>query len=760
MNTEGFIDFNREPDYNYVLQYIYESQPIREQYQVELYRVALAMHGKPWKNLYQEKMQANIKKIHDPDRKKMAEERCNNVPEGEDFSIAKAVNNCAAQMSSGVDSYEYEINDPYMVIDSDTEDLMSAMCSQDYADNKLGNFASVFSRDLQNAGIAAVYVSYDPVHDKNIVKRVNPKNTLFDTKYSATGVERFRGINMMISWQKLKKMVLDNPNEQVNLNIKAPDNSIVREPTDEEKKRGLKGISPFTDKQAKYHNRKIRSLNGLDIYVQDINRLAGSWGLTSGAGVDFWEFYHDLSNCYASNYYHSMATTPEGRTNTNYQGDDVELTIIFDMIRGIEFKVINRRYVISANANSYHRYVNFPTTNPVDGSLVNHLEEYRLGSPIIFQFECENTMDDASFPISPTMNVLNIHDKLCELRAKREHVVDILGILRVVSNGADADSISDLLNIEGVVLDDIQGDIANVQFNYDWTAIDTQIAYCEQQIKEYLHGYNEFDAIQMMGDRASAAESGMAQGAISQGLVVHQNAIMELYAAIARQCIGNRVVYSPEQSFPVVRHGVSSAVTTRQMAMNAIIRVRPKLAKAVHQSKLSTQAITALGTVMSTGLVNADGYAYLLEQALMETIPRSVIRGFINDQGPSQQEQQTAALEAQNMADMLAQNAQAYQADPVSYEIDNVMANNSPEEVDAIIGELSARSGQGGGEVSMEEMLGMDNGEVVDETAVQQTGAQANPLDMMSQEGGMTINGLGGMTPDMGSDLANSNSMV
>lgn len=760
MNTEGYIDFNREPDFNYVLQYIYESQPMREQYQLLLYRAALAMHGKPWKNLYEEKLRANIKKEHDPDLRKKIEEMCKDVPEGDDLTLAKSINNCAAQMSSGVDTYEYEINDPYMMIDDDTEDLMAAKCAQDYAESKLGNFASVFSKDLQVAGMAAVYISYDPVHNRNIVKRVNPKNTLVDTKYSSTGQERFRGINMMISWQKLKKMVMDNPNEEINLNIKAPDNSIVREPTADEKKNGRGGISPFIDKQAKYHNRKIRSLNGLDIYVQDINRLAGSWGLFEGAGVDFWEFYHDLTNCYASNYYKSMATTDEGRTNTNYQGDDVELTIIFDMIKGIEYKVINRRYVISANANSYHRYINFPSVNPVDGSTVDHLEEYHLGSPIIFQFEWENMMDDASYPISPVMNMLDTHDKLCELRAKREHVVDVLSILRVVSNAADAESIAHLLNIQGIVLDDIQGDINNVQFAYDWTAIDSQIAHYEQKIKEYLHGYSEFDAMQMMGDRASAAESGMAQGALAQGLAVHQNAIMELYAAIARQCIGNRVVYSPEQAFPVVSNGVKSSVTARQMALTATIRVQPKLAKTVHQRSLSTTALTMLGTVLNTGLVNEDGISFLMKTALMDVAPRSVVRSWVNEQGPSQQEQATAQLEAQNMANMLQQNAQAYQADPVSYEIDNVIANNSPEDVDAIIGELATQSGQGSEEMSMEQMLGMDNGEVVDDTMVQESGTQARPVDMFAQEGGMAVNGLEGMSSEMGAELANSNSVV
>lgn len=729
-NAEGYIDWDRKPDYNYVLQYLYESEIPRQQYQIMLYRTALARAGRPWKNLYREELLGNIKKMQDKERAKRLE-KCLDVPEGQDFTIAEAVRNRANQMSTGVDTYECEVNDPYGLADPATVDLLSAKCAQDYAESNLGVLAEVFSRDLSLAGVTAVRVHYDVAHDRNRIERINPKNIIWDTKYSSTGQERFRGYNMMISWQKLKKMVESNPNEQINLDISAPINNVVHE-----QEGGKNKFSVYVDKQAKYKNRKIRSLNGLDVYVQDINKLATAAGLQGLAGADTWEFFHDLRQCYSLGYYQSFATTPEGQTNSNYQGDDVELTVMFDMAKRVEYKIINRRYVISANGNSFHRLINFPATNPLDGSVVNRLSEFELDSPIKFQFERNDLRDESPMPISSVMDLLDIHDKLCALRAKREHVANILSILRITTNAADAQSLEETLNLMGVVIDDMQGDVSNLQFAYDWTPIDSQIAYYEQVIKGYLAGYSEFDAMQMMGDRASAAESGMAVGAVAQGLATHQNAIMELYADIARQCIGNRVVYSPKQEFGVVNEGNYSSLTIQQMALSVVKNVIPTAAKRIRERTTAANALQALSTMGER--ISEAGQAKLLELALMGLAPRRVIEQWIKPSGPDPQLVQLAEQEGANMAQALAQNAQMYQEDPASYEAQAVMQNNTPDQIDDIIGQYSSQVSP--------------DGQMIEKGSVE-------AIDMPMQDGAMVSN-ISGQTFESGSDLANPNGLL
>lgn len=733
-DDKGYIDWNH--DWNYPLQWLYESDMARQGYQCLLYRVALAMEGKPWKNLYQEELESNLKKLTDKSPNLQDKYKCIKVPEGRSLSLARAVKNRANQMSTGVDTYEYQVNDPYMIIDDETEDMLGAKCEQDYYENKLGVFASVFSRDLTTAGVTAVKVGYDPIHDKNKICRINPKNIIWDTKYSSTGRERFRGYNTMISWAKLKKMIEDDPNEEINLDIKAPDRSII----------GEKGVDKFVDKTAKYNNRKIRSLNGLDIYVDTMNKLAGSYDL-AGDLHDQQEFTHDLKSCYNLNWYRSFADLDDARTKSGYNGDDVELTVLYDMENHIEFKIINRRYVISANGVAFHRFINFPVTNPVDGSLSYHMEQFTLECPIKFQFEWQNNRDIAPYPTSPVINVLDLHDKLCAWRAKREHVAKILSILRVTTNAGDAETLRDQLNIMGIVLDDVQGDIGTVNFVYDWTAIDSEIAYLENEIKTYLSGYDEFDAMQMMGDRASAAESGMAIGAVAQGLATHQNAIMELYSDIARQCIANRVVYSSVSEFPVINHGNYSSLTIQQMALSAVINVKPKLAKKVQEKMIATNSLTLLGTFGQT--LSPEGQAFLTEQALMGTAPRKMIASFIQQQQADPAAVQAAQLEGQNMANILSQNEQAYMNDPMSYEADNVMQNNSPEDIDAIIGQMSA---QGGQSPAVEPATG-NLSEAGDFTSM------VDQLNMPQQEGAISTD-LPGLTSDSGSAMANPNSMI
>ena len=695
----------------------------------------MAKLGKPCKNLYQEELRSNLNKIDAVDRARY-EEFCTCVPDGVSFALKKAVDNRANQMSSGVDAYEYQVNDPYMIIDSDTEDLLAAKCQQDYIKNRLNILSATFSRDLTWAGVAAVVVKYDPVSDKNKVLRVNPKNIWFDTKYSSLGQERFRGYSTMISWKKLKDMIAGDKNEEVNLDIKAPDRSIM---TEEDDGKGKKHW--IADKTATYSNRKIRTLNGLDIYVEDLNRLATSTQLSGGLNM-FDEYDHDLRTCYNLNWYRTYASDPKKRTSSLYNGDDVELTVLYDLDQKIEFKIINRRYVISANRKAFRRKIAFTITNPVTGEQKKRLDDFCLDCPLKFQFEEQENMDKLPHPWSPVFSLLDTHDELCAWRAKRDHVSKILSILRIETNAADATSLRGVLNIMGVVLDDIQGDINSINFAYDYTPIDSEIQFREMRIQQILHAYDQFDALQAMGDRASAAESGMALGAVAQGLSTHQNAIMQLYADIARQCIANRVAYSPRQEFPVSNFGGNSSISIQAMALDAIVNVKPALARKVQEKTVAANALQLVANLGQSGLINKDGIAYLMEQALMGTVPRKVAESFVREQGPSQEEIALAQQQAQNEAMALQQNQQAYEQNPVDYEVDNVMQNNSPEDVDAIID-------------------GLAGGEPIQDDAEMEAEAARGPqgIEMEMQDGAMST-GLAGLTPETGGEYANPNSMI
>lgn len=730
-SIEG-IDYNLWP--NHIIQWLEESEVARVNYQYWLWRANLAKLGKPCKNLYQQELDSNLEKITDIEKRESYKKHCIKVPEGSSFALKKAVDNRANQMSCGVDAYEYQVNDPYNIIKPDTADLLAAQCQQDYVKNKLNVMSATFSRDLTWAGVAAVLIKYDPILDKNKVMRINPKNIWFDTKYSSLGVERFRGYSTMISWKKLKKMIADDKDEEVNLDIKAPDRSITREEEKDAKK--YWGI----DKTAKYNNRKIRTLNGLDIYVEDLNRLAASPQL--GGLNYFYEYDHDLHTCYNLNWYRTYASDPVKRTNSQYNGDDVELTVIYDLDKKIEYKVINRRYVISANSKAFRRKISFTITNPITGEQKERLDDFCLDCPLKFQFEEQENMDSFPHPWAPVFSLLDTHDEVCAWRAKREHVSKILSILRIETNGADAVSLRGVLNIMGIVLDDIQGDINSINFQYSYDPIDSEIAFRENRIQQLLHAYDQFDALQAMGDRASAAESGMAVGAIAQGLSTHQNAIMQLYADIARQCIANRVAYSPSQEFPIVTLGQERALTLQEMALDAIINVKPALAAKVAERTIAANAMQVLASF--SGRLSKPLEAYLMEKAMLGIMPKGFAESGILDQGANPQELALAQQQAQNDAQMLAQNQQAYEQNPVEYETDDVMATQDSDSIDEIISGLNAG---GDNYVDYQDMS-------ADATM---SGVGPESLDMMSQEGAMTTGAIQGMTPESGGMYANPN---
>lgn len=720
----SIVDFNAT-DFSYPLQWLWESHNARWAYQRWIWRATLAKQGRPCRNTYQEELKTNLKKADLTTREKY-KDRCEHVPEGRSFALKKAVDNIAAQMAGGVDSYNYQINDPYMVIEDDTEDLLAAKCQQDYIENNLQLLAPVFSDDIMWFGMAAAIVKYSPHRDKNIVLRVHPKNVWFDTKYSSTGAERFRGYSTMISWKKLKNMIKEDGDE-INFNIKAPDDTPVRE-EGEGKDRKV-----WLDKSAKYSNRKIRSLNGLDIYVDSLNKLAASPSLASGL-TDYIEYDHDLRLCYNLGWYQSFASDPEKRTNSGYNGDDVELTIIYDLDKKIEYKIINRRYVISANKKAFKRKIQFKWTDPRTGMEQARLDDFCLDCPLKFQFEKLNDMDTAPHPWAPVFPLLDSHDELCGWRARREHVSKILSILRIDTNGADAESLVGMLNIMGGIFDDLQGDVTSLTFNYNYDPIDSEIAHLENQIQQVLHAYDQFDALQSMGDRASAAESGMATYAVAQGLAVHQNALMDLFADIARQCIANRVAYSSRMEFPVVNRGQYRALTVQQMALNAVIDVKPKLAKQLQEKQIAANAMALLGTLGQQ--LSPEGQAYLMEQTLYGTMPRKMAATFIKEAGPNPQELALAQQQAQNDAEMLRQNQVAYGQNPIPYEVNEAMRQYSPDEIDDAIKQLGN-----------------------EEPVVEEDEASVNLIDMQNQDGGMALD-IAGQTPELGSMLANPNSML
>lgn len=720
----SYVDFDAK--YSYPLQWMYESEPARWAYHRWLWRSALAKQGKPCRNTYQEELESNLKKADSVTRNKY-KDRCRQVPTGRSFALRKAVDNIAAQMAGGVDSYDYRINDPYMIIEPDTEDLLSAKCEQDYIENRLELLAPVFSDDILWKGMAAAVIKYDPVHDKNRVMRVNPKNVWFDTKYSSTGEERFRGYSTMISWKCLKKMIEDDGDE-VNLNIKAPDGTPVREIGEgKDKKIEL-------DKTAKFSNRKIRSLNGLDIYVESLNKLAASTQLAYGLS-EFPEYDHDLRQCYNLGWYRSLATDAEKRTKNGYHGDDVELTVMYDLNEKIEYKIINRRFVISANKKAFRRKIEFKWTNPITKLEQGRIDDFCLDCPLKFAFDKVDNMDTAPHPWSVVFDLLDSHDELCGWRARREHVSKILSILRIDTNGADAESLVGLINIMGGIYDDLQGDVTSLVFNYNYDPIDSEIAHLENQIQQVLHAYDQFDALQAMGDRASAAESGQATHAVAQGLSVHQGALMALFADIARQSIANRVAYSPRQDFPVINEGNYRSITIQQMALSAVINVKSKMASKLEQRQSAANALSMLGSMGKAIRISDAGAAFLMQKALYDLVPRKMAETFIKEAGPSPEEMALAQQKAQNDAMALQQNQQMYESNPLPYEVDQAMKTASPDEIDTAIKEI-------GGDY-------------------EPSGREINPietLDMAQQDGAITAD-LEGMTPELGSALANPNGM-
>lgn len=204
---------------------------------------------------------------------------------------------------------------------------------------------------------------------------------------------------------------------------------------------------------------------------------------------------------------------------------------------------------------------------------------------------------------------------------------------------------------------------------------------------------------------------------------------MDLFADIARQCIANRVAYSSRQEFPVVNNGSYKALTIQQMALNAVIDVKPKLAKQLQEKQIAANAMALLGTLGQQ--LSKEGQAYLMEQALYGTMPRKMAATFVKEAGPSPEELALAQQTAKNDAMALQQNQQMYEANPLPYEVEETMRTASPDEVDNAIKQLGN-----------------------EQPVAEEEESDVELLDMDQQPGSMALN-IEGQTPEFGSEMAN-----
>jgi uncharacterized membrane protein YukC len=139
-------------------------------------------------------------------------------------------------------------------------------------------------------------------------------------------------------------------------------------------------------------------------------------------------------------------------------------------------------------------------------------------------------------------------------------------------------------------------------------------------------------------------------------------------------------------------------------------------------------------------------------------VPRAVAERFVKPMQVPAEVVQTNALQAQNMAKMLQQNQQMYEANPMSYEAVDASQNLSPEEMDQVIAGIESDEDAAAQQPEQPEMPEEESEEEVEMTEEQEV--TPKELDMEQQEGSMQAQGLQGQTPDMGSLLANASGMV
>ncbi len=734
-------------DWNYPLQCLRESELIRAQYHGLMTQVDKAMENEAVINGFQTELQSHINSESDVAKRTALENFCRTIEPAFDDSLSKAVNNRTDQVATGVDKFNYTVFDPYSTLDDEINDRMSSMCMRNYVQSGLEFLAPTFARDLDKYAMCCAYVDYNDKKQIAKVTRFNPKNVWWDTRYSATGEERFRAWSKMISWRKLKLLIDDYT---INTGLEVPETSIFTEKVKDGKKEIIV--------KSRIRNKHLKTLNDMDVYIDDMNKMAENADFQNRAVIqgDYGDYSHTLINCYNLNYYRSWSTDSEVRSKSLYNSDDVELTTFYDLDNGIEFIIINRIFVIAANSKAFHRRIAMRVEDPRNGTIRTVAKKVELPCPLVFGYRYAEIRDNFPYPYSIVMKYIPYFDRIIANESKKLTIQKIVTRLRVRADAGNARELSHDLGIFGQIFTDLQGDVSTLQLGYDFTPIQNQIQEDKQAIVDGMNAYNTYDLMLTMGNRASAQEAGLVKDSIAQGVVTLSLALETFYAEVTRASLMQFVVYGNNSKLGIINRGRYSTVALQEMALDAIIDVKTKSTAQTIQQRLATNVLQLAATFKDSPMIDNEVWLpFAFSMASYGQIPVAIARTFVKQPDQSPEDKAAARQNAANTAVALQQNQQMYQTDPIPYEVRQAMGNLSPAEQQGLLKQLS--SGQSQPQITQEELSahGLSPQDVAALTG--NGGVPTYNNAETSGQSGAAVGGMPGMTSDSGAIAGNPN---
>lgn len=639
------LDPNNE--YGYVIQWIEEAKNAIASRLASCQRNLDAYHHKPSKNIYKENaMKYDIDKAMasgavDLSQRNMFCSIRDSIPDGRSDIIYRSVETNVNQLSGGMGAFQVSLYDPASVLEDGFEQKLSLAAERIYNIYGIDSFRDLAVRDMMLFGAAYIYPFYDKSINDISVERISIDKMILDPIRFQRNGARYIGFQKVISWQQLEKEVVF---------------------------------------QGKY----VKVFNDAKLEAKNIEELMLNREMHLGVIEEFETRMGKIGLPYKSN-----ATDPASDSKKKYNGQDVEVSLIWDLTNGDRFMVLNRKYIVQHEKNALN--VATSIENEINFTAIKTNILRKIKSPII-EIPYKIVADEA-YPTTPLDEYVEDFDEICTLYSIKKHNEALASVITPIGSANDLAIISNLPPISGMGAYGIDGQVGFLQRGYDPSFLDSRIQQREEKIKEAFSAYSQIDMSMMIGDRASAKEASQAQGAVAAG---HNALIHNLEMGFSDVLRAVNLLMVRHKSNRIIKVKINEDLATvpvEALALDAILNVKLKSEVDRQKEKMSMMASQMINLGVNNQYINQEEFVpAMLEIAFGSLLTKAQIRNMIK-QPEDPEFKAFAQQQAENQAKELNLEQQIVEQDPEAAAMYKFNKLATPEDQQALISEMQAMQG-------------------------------------------------------------------
>lgn len=514
----------RTTKYDYVIDWIKESEEARRAQNVFVERAIDAFQGKPSVNRYKKTINSYIATVAKDDsvKAKYLRESLDDIPEKSSMVVHNAVEAVVSMAMGGVGQYEFGPYDPDLEKDDTVIDRLAAAAKHFYVSEKVDAIVPQYLRMAILCGASDIHLKQK--NGKKCITLLESSQMYKDPKRHKTNFERFIGFSQRESFKEVKART----------------------------------------KKIKGGGYVLKTLNDAEVYITQIIQELNSVLTTDSTNI----FMHDELKKDLDLFYKPIITQIKDRRdnkddpNYMYDGDEVEVSYMYDLMNEVYLEVINRRYITVAKANPLKRDIDCEYTD-AEGNSHQKKKTIKLEHPFI-ELPYMKTFWD-TYPLSPLFYVLDDFDDLCAMESVLYHNLSIMAPITFIGQSSDAEKVSRVASVSGEIVEGLPQTFGVMSKAHDITAVVTAIGRIEEKIKRTLKAVDPFELQGMLGDRATAKEVVSASGQVSQGINQFLANIETSMATLGDKFIKLELIMN-DGAYDFVHNGKYAQLSAQEMA--------------------------------------------------------------------------------------------------------------------------------------------------------------------------------------------------